>query len=528
MGAPGAAAHAVAFCRACTCAFPVVLLVFLAAFTSLPGRYDSHVVVRSYAGYLPVVKDEPAVFGPRVPADGVTARLEEASPKEACEALTNKYEGRWIALVQRSFGTEKCDFVTKVRTRGCSAAGSLRGFVFSRAHITRQRTLNSPRVHPIFAPAARVSRSKPDPRDSHRTTQVRNAEMAGAVAVVVFDNVDGPLIPMAKKNEDNDVNVPSVFVSKESGEALETLLNDPKHGKTVVVTLESPDSPFDDWPNVATSACVTFGALCVLLSVVLVLKRREQAHLAAMAAQRPPETRLLSAEEVAAVAKTAVFSSQERVLSFLRGATCGGAHASAGDGDGEDDKLVVDNGTGDTCAVCIEDYESGDELRALDCGHAFHKDCIDPWLITKRACCPVCKHVIAPPPPPENVPDSRRRRRSRWSVLSNASVATVGGAESADESDLEAPLLPASSPARSLRRGVMRWLTRRTAAGHPDASPAVSPDSDADDSDPDPGGVDDGGDESTRPGGGEEGVAGGDLEAGEARAGGADGTDGEQ
>ena len=32
--------------------------------------------------------------------------------------------------------------------------------------------------------------------------------------------------------------------------------------------------------------------------------------------------RLLSAEEVAAVAKTAVFSSQERVLSFLRG-SCG-------------------------------------------------------------------------------------------------------------------------------------------------------------------------------------------------------------
>ena len=92
------------------------------------------------------------MFGPRVPADGVTARLEEASPKEACEALTNKYEGRWIALVQRSFGTEKCDFVTKVRTRGCSAAGSLRGFVFSRAHITRQRTLNSPASPPHLRP----------------------------------------------------------------------------------------------------------------------------------------------------------------------------------------------------------------------------------------------------------------------------------------------------------------------------------------------------------------------------------------
>ncbi len=326
--------------------------------------------------------------------------------------------------------------------------------------------------------------------------------MAGAVAVVVFDNVDGSLIPMAKKAEDNDVNVPSVFVSKESGEVLETLLNDPKHGKTVVVTLESP-SEFGDWPNAATSACVTFGALCVLLSVVLVLKRREQAHLAAAAAARPPETRLLSAEEVAAVAKTAVFSSQERVLSFLRG-SCGGA--SAGE-DGEDDELVVDNGTGATCAVCIEDYESGDELRALDCGHAFHKDCIDPWLITKRACCPVCKHVIAPPPPPRQ--DSRRRGRSGWSAPSDASLPT-------DESDLEAPLLPASSPARSSGwRGVTRWLTRRAAGV---GRPETPRDSDAED---------DAVDDSTA--GGEGGpAAGGDLEAGEARAGGADGTDGEE
>ena len=349
--------------------------------------------------------------------------------------------------------------------------------------------------------------------------------MAGAVAVVVFDNVDGPLIPMAKKAEDNDVNVPSVFVSKESGEVLETLLNDPKHGKTVVVTLESP-SEFGDWPNAATSACVTFGALCVLLSVVLVLKRREQARFAAAAAARPPETRLLSAEEVAAVAKTAVFSSQERVLSFLRG-SCGGACAGE---DGEDDKLVVDNGTGATCAVCIEDYESGDELRALDCGHAFHKDCIDPWLITKRACCPVCKHVIAPPPPPTNATrrDSRRRRRSRWSVLSNASLPTdASGAESADESDLEAPLLPAaSSPARSLRRGLSAWFgTRGSAAGRPDAPRDSDAEDDAVD-ESDPGVGVDGGDESTA--GGEEGPAGGDLEAGEARAGGADGTDGEE
>ena len=91
VGAPGAAAHAVAFCRACTCAFPVVLLVFLAAFTSLPGRYESHVVVRSYAGYLPYqLKDEPAVFGPRARGRRDAAR---GGVAEGVRGLTNKYRG---------------------------------------------------------------------------------------------------------------------------------------------------------------------------------------------------------------------------------------------------------------------------------------------------------------------------------------------------------------------------------------------------------------------------------------------------
>ena len=111
--------------------------------------------------------------------------------------------------------------------------------------------------------------------------------------ITTFDNVDGPLIPMAKRVEDPDANVPSVFVSKDSGVALETLLADPKHGETVVVTLESPESPFADWPNMATSACITFSALCVLLSVVVLLRRREEAHLAAIAAPQNPRGKII-------------------------------------------------------------------------------------------------------------------------------------------------------------------------------------------------------------------------------------------
>ncbi|KAH6853925.1 hypothetical protein B0I37DRAFT_18674 [Chaetomium sp. MPI-CAGE-AT-0009] len=58
--------------------------------------------------------------------------------------------------------------------------------------------------------------------------------------------------------------------------------------------------------------------------------------------------------------------------------------------------------SGDTCAICIDTLEDDDDVRGLTCGHAFHAVCIDPWLTTRRACCPLCKaDYFTPKPRPQ-------------------------------------------------------------------------------------------------------------------------------
>lgn len=40
-----------------------------------------------------------------------------------------------------------------------------------------------------------------------------------------------------------------------------------------------------------------------------------------------------------------------------------------------------------TCVICLDEYEPDDELRILRCGHHYHKECVDQWLIEKGSCC---------------------------------------------------------------------------------------------------------------------------------------------
>ena len=100
-------------------------------------------------------------------------------------------------------------------------------------------------------------------------------------------------------------------------------------------------------------------------------------------------------------------------------------------GDGENDgnsksTFTIDNKicTGASCcAVCINNIQPGEVITCLlPCNHAFHKECIVPWLKNYKGFCPLCMEKVDPKRPSsknqngsENQGDGRVKKKGRLS-----------------------------------------------------------------------------------------------------------------
>lgn len=98
----------------------------------------------------------------------------------------------------------------------------------------------------------------------------------------------------------------------------------------------------------------------------------------------------------------------------------------------EDDQIQIAVPTemlanpGDSCAICLDTLEENDDVRGLTCGHAFHASCLDPWLINRRACCPLCKaDYYTPKPRPEGEATPEPERPSRRPPVITSSQADM-------------------------------------------------------------------------------------------------------
>jgi len=50
-----------------------------------------------------------------------------------------------------------------------------------------------------------------------------------------------------------------------------------------------------------------------------------------------------------------------------------------------------------TCVICISEFEVGDNLAKLPCGHTFHMECVNEWLRQHGKCPLRCPGLVLPP-----------------------------------------------------------------------------------------------------------------------------------
>ncbi|KAL3944891.1 MAG: hypothetical protein SGBAC_001036 [Bacillariaceae sp.] len=94
-----------------------------------------------------------------------------------------------------------------------------------------------------------------------------------------------------------------------------------------------------------------------------------------------------------------------------------------------------------TCSICIEDLEPGECLRLLPCGHAFHTDCIMPWLTRRQGCCPLCKaSVLGEDKKSAKVDGESEEPQAAMDLSQDSSILNVSGVDGEEEPiDIEAP-----------------------------------------------------------------------------------------
>ncbi|XP_014387352.1 PREDICTED: LOW QUALITY PROTEIN: zinc/RING finger protein 4, partial [Myotis brandtii] len=187
--------------------------------------------------------------------------------------------------------------------------------------------------------------------------KVLHAQQAGFKAAIVHNVFSDDLVRMAHVYEDlrHQISIPAVFVSEAASQDLRVIMCCDKSAQVLLLPNYPPCPDLDCHPVLAIS-WVLGRTLALLMSTFFILR-----HLWNWLWSR-------WAYGPAAVKKPACRRAQVRTFTRLN----------------------------DVCAICLDEYQEGEQLKILPCSHTYHCKCIDPWFSqAAQRSCPVCKQSVA-------------------------------------------------------------------------------------------------------------------------------------
>ncbi|XP_053329420.1 E3 ubiquitin-protein ligase ZNRF3 [Spea bombifrons] len=250
--------------------------------------------------------------------------------------------------------------------------------------------------------------------------KAKRAVQRGATAVI-FDVSDNPdAVEQLNQGLEDPLKRPVVYMKGMDAIKLMNIVNKQK-GARARIQHRPPRQPAEYFDmGIFLAFFVVVSLVCLILLIKIKLKqRRSQNSMNRMAVQalEKMETRKYKAK---------------------------GKGVREGSGGGLDSPSS--SSTSD-CAICLEKYIDGEELRVIPCTHRFHKRCVDPWLLQNHTC-PHCRHNII-----------EQKKGGHGSVCVESSTSR------GHQQQQQRVILPVHYPGRVQRSGPIAAYPTRTSMG---------------------------------------------------------------